>query len=127
MELKVNSYYDFVVHGSSILGANFRNALLKAELSYETAIRLDPSIYAISKQVYPHLPDGSPRDPKKYIFYEFRVDGRDVILANDWIVAGSIIPTNGRTYTITLTAATEVDVMRLRNQLSLLGLNFTIE
>lgn len=126
MELKINSFYDISLFGGSINGTAYRNVQLVSIMNYDTAKKFE-SIDALHKQVYKYLPEGTPRDHQKYKYYQFKIGDDLRIFADYWIIPGRIRERNGIDYTLTMTNVTSEDVALVRDQLRLLGIQFTIE
>lgn len=126
MNLKINNYYDISTFASPVLGSTHKNVRLLGILNYDNALKLD-NIEAKQKQVYPYLPDGTPRDHRRYTYYHFQKGGKDIILADYWIVPNSIKEVDGETYVITLRNVNSTEVAAIRDQLRLLNIQFEIE
>lgn len=124
-ELQISKYYNISVFANSILGSNFRNVKLSSVLDYQTALKFG-SIDLLHKQIYPYLPPDTPVDNTKYTYYLFQVRGKQIVLADYWIVPGSIVETEGAEYTFKLKNVTSHQVAIVRDQLRLLGIQFEI-
>lgn len=124
--MKVNNFYDLSTFASPVLGSTYKGLRLMGILSYENAIKLD-NIEAKQKQVYPYLPEGTPRDHTQYTYYHFVRGGKSIILADYWIVPNSISEAGGEIYTIRLMNVNSTEVALIRDQLRLLDIEFTIE
>lgn len=124
-ELKISKHYNLSVFANSILGSTYANVKLLSILGYETALKF-ASIDLLHKQVYPYLPPGTPADHTEYTYYMFESQGKTIILADYWIVPGSVEETEGVNYTIKLNNITAQELSVVRDQLRLLGLNFSI-
>lgn len=123
--LNISRYYNLSVFANSVLGSSYRGAKLVSILDYSTAVKF-ASIDLINKQVYPYLPPGTLKDHTKYTYYLFKHQGKDIILADCWIVPGSVEESEGVNYTLTLSNITDRELSTIRDQLRLLGITFEI-
>lgn len=126
MIMKINNFYELSTFASPVLGSTYKGLRLLGILSYENAIKLD-NIEAKQKQVFPYLPEGTPRDHTLYTYYHFIRDNKSIILADYWIVPDSIKETGGEIYTITLRNVNSTEIALIRDQLRLLDIDFTID
>lgn len=124
--MKINNLYDLSAFAAPVLGSTFKALKLIGILNYDSAIKLD-NIESKQKQIYPYLPDGTPRDHKKYTYYHFQKAGRDIVLADYWIVPNSIKEVEGETYVITVRNVSANEIGIIRDQMRLLNFDFTIE
>lgn len=124
--LSINNHYDFSVYANSILGAGFESARLVSILDYQTALRFE-NIVLMHRQVYPYLPSGTDEDLTHYTFYLFRINGKDRVLADVWLVPESITQSSGTSYTLKLLNISSGRLAVVRDQLKLLGISFTID
>lgn len=125
MNMELNKYYDLSVYADVILGSAYKSAKLIGILNYENARKFEP-IYDLHKQVYPRLPEGTPSDYTKYTYYQFQVEDKTIIIADVWIVPGSVTLREGVSYTIIIEDASSSDINDVRDSLRGLGLTFTI-
>lgn len=123
--LSVNTRYNFSVHAPSVLGSNFRNAELMAELNYRTALKFGDVVLR-HRQVYPYLPADTESDLTKYNYYLFKIGDKEVVLADVWILPETVEVAVGGTYTVRLLGVAEPQVNMIREQLRLLGISFEI-
>lgn len=123
--LVINTYYNFATHANAVLGASHKNARLVSVLDYKTALRFS-NIVLTHKQVYPYLPDGTPSDQTKYTYYLFDVNGKQIVLADVWIVDTSVEVGSTRITTLKLYNTTTNEMNIVRDQLRLLGISFEI-
>jgi len=123
--LVIGTYYDFTLYINSILGVNFTNVKVKSILDYSTAIKLG-NVDLIQKQIFPYLPPGSNPDFHNYTYYLIEFKGKDIIIADEWIIPTSIVQTQGTDYTIRLKSITSSQYTMVRDQLRLLGISFDI-
>lgn len=126
MNLQINSFYDIFLFGGSVNGTAYRNAQLISIMSYDIAKKFE-SIDALNKQYRPYLPDETPRDHRKYTYYQFRIGNDLKIFADCWLIPGKIKPRKGMDATFTLKNVTNEEVLHVRDQLRLLGYEFEIE
>lgn len=126
--MEVNGFYEFSTYADSILGSNYRGAQLVSQLNYDEAIALEfDNIEAKQRQIYPYLPKGTPREHEKYVYYVFSHRGKKIVIANMWIIPNSIKKNSGDTYTIVLRDVSPTQVAMVRDQLTLLDIDFTIK
>lgn len=124
--LSLNDRCEFSVYANSILGSNFRGAKLINKLSFEGARRLGYAVGHLSTQVYPNLPKGTPSDAKTYDFYEFELNGKLFVLAEYWIIDSSVKRLESLDYEISIRNTTPEVMAKVRDQLRMLRLDFTI-
>lgn len=125
MNMELNKYYDLSVFADVILGSAYKSAKLIGILNYDNARKFEP-IYDLHKQVYSRLPKGTPSDYTKYTYYQFQVEDKTIIIADVWIVPGSVSLREGVSYTIILEDVSSGDINDVRDALRGLGLTFTI-
>ena len=121
--LLINKYYNFSVYANSILGTTYTNAKLISILDYHTALKFD-NVELIHKQVFPYLPTGTPSDNTKYTYYLFSYNGKNIVLADVWLLYSSVVETLGLNYTIRLNNISTSQYTIVRDQLRLLGISF---
>ena len=123
--LVINQHYHFSVHANAVLGVKYRNARLVSLLDYHTALKF-ANVVLLHKQVYPYLPSETLADQTKYTYYLFKVDGRDVVLADVWIRHETVVLSDGVTRNISLQGVSAAEMEIITEQLRLLGINFTM-
>lgn len=123
--MDINKYYSLSLYANSILGTTLRGAKLVSILDVTTA-RKFASIDLLSKQVYPYLPPGTPKNINGYQFYLFNVEGKDKVIADYWIIPGSIEEAESVEYNITLKGVTTHELSVIRDQLRLMQVRFEI-
>lgn len=123
--LTINNHYNFSVYANSILGTTYRNARLVSILDYKTALKFS-NIVLQHNRVYPYLPANTLEDATKYTYYKFEVGGKEVVLADVWIVDTSIEMSTGTDHTLKLINVSSGQLSTVRDQLRLLGISFTI-
>lgn len=124
--LVVNGFHNFSLYPNTILGTQFKNAQLLGEINHELAMRI-VDVNQLHEQFYRNLPEGTPSDNTRYSYYHFRVKGVDYVIADVWIVPGTPELTKGESYIIELENVERHQVTRIREQLTLLGITFTIK
>ena len=124
--LAINKHFNFSVYANSILGTSYRNAKLVSILDYNTALGF-ANIELLHRQIYPYLPPNTPSDLTKYTYYLFNYNGKNIVLADVWIIVSSVEETEGLNYTLQLNNITSVQLSTIRDQLRLLGINFIIK
>lgn len=123
--MTLNKHYNFSLYQNSILGTIYEGAKLVSILDYQTALKF-ANIELLHRQIFSYLPPGTNSDKTQYTYYLFKVNGKDVIVADVWIIATSIIETLGVNYTIRLNNITSTKFTVVRDQLRLLGISFDI-
>lgn len=124
--MNVGRHYNFSVYANSILGSSYRNAKLLSTLTYELAKKFD-NVDMKHRMVYPYLPPNTLNDLTKYTYYLFKVNGKELLFADVWIINGSVEETLGLNYNLKLNNITEGQLAMIRDQLRLIGINFTID
>ncbi len=78
-------------YSPSLLGAQFYNLRVEAQMSYASAVKSYP-IETKHNAVYSDLPQGTPTDVKLLTFYEFTdiINNQMICLAKEWIRSGTI-------------------------------------
>ena len=123
--LTINTVYNFSLHANSVLGTNHKGARLLSILDYKTALKF-ANIVLLCKQIYPYLPVGSLADQTKYTYYLFEVKGKQVVLADLWIVPSSVEIALNSSVTLKLLGVSTTEVSVIQDQLRLLGIAFEI-
>ena len=123
VDLKISGLYNLSVFANSILGSNYQNVKLSSILDYSTALRFE-SIDLLHKQIFPYLPPGTPSDHTKYTYFLFQHKDKTIVLAEHWIIPGSVQLTEGATHTLKLNNVTQQQLTIVRDQLRLLGISF---
>lgn len=123
--LTLNKFYNFSVYANSILGTTYRNAKLVSILDYNVALKF-ANIELLHRQIYPYLPPNTLNDSTKYTYYLFTYNDKQIVIADTWIIQSSIEETEGLNYTLSLNNVTPTQLSIIRDQLTLLGVNFNI-
>lgn len=122
--LNVGFHYNFSVYANSILGTTYKNVQLVSILDYYTALRFG-NIPLQHRQIYPKLPEGTPSDATKYIYYLFRsITGKETVIASVWIIDETIEQTQGYDQGLILRDVTSSQLAIVRDQLRLLGISY---
>ena len=122
----IGNYYDFSVYANSVLGANFTSARCTSIMDYDTALKF-ANIELIQKQILPYIPIGSLTDQKQYTYYLFKLkDGRNIVVADTWVIASSVQLVQSSTYTLKLYDVSTTQLNIIRDQLNLMGISFDI-
>lgn len=122
--LTVGVHYDFSVHANSTLGVNYKNVRLVSIFDYQTALRFS-NVPLLHRQIYPYLPTGTASDATKYTYYLFRTSsGKEVVVADVWIVDETVIQHSGVDQTLVLHSVSSGQLAIVRDQLRLLGISF---
>lgn len=118
MDLIRKKTYSFSVYAPETLGNIYQNALLLAEMDFDTALQSGIDLVARHQQIYPKLPVGTPKDPRQYDYYKFQLPGgTTTILGEPWIVKDSITEIGGQILQVQILGKTAQDITRLRNAL----------
>lgn len=113
----------FEVYPSSKLGDKYRNVVLEGFLDYETA-KLFDDINKLAVNVYPLLPEGTPKDYKQYKYVKVRHSNNAVsVLALEWINLDTVVASKETIVTVQVSVDTLDAVDRLRKTLQ--GSGFT--
>ena len=123
--LTINKHYNFSLIPNSVLGLTFNNIKLIAVLDYSTALKFS-NVELINKQIAPYLPPGTNTNHTEYSYYLFDSGGKKIVIADVWIISGSVEETIGINYTIRLNNISSSQFTVVRDQLRLLGLSYDI-
>lgn len=123
--LSLNKHYGFSLYPNSVLGTVYKNAKLVSILDYTTALKFS-NIELLHKQIYPYLPPGTNPNHIEYTYYLFKHNDKDVVIADVWIIDGSVEESSGLNYTIRLNNISNAQYSAVRDQLRLLGIPFDI-
>lgn len=124
--LTLNKYYNLSLYQNPVLGTTFKNLKLVSILDYNTALKFS-NIELLHRQIYPYLPPGTNSDQTTYTYYLFSYKDVDITIADVWIIPDSIEETSGLNYTIRLNNVTSSQLSVVRDQLRLLGIEFTVD
>lgn len=123
--LTINNNYNLSLYANSVLGSTYKGLRLKSILDYSVAVKFG-NIDLLQRQVFPYLPPGTPTDHTKYTYCLFQNGDKQLVVAQEWIIPGSVEQTDGKDYTIVLKNTTSERVAIIRDQLRLLGVAFDI-
>lgn len=123
--LNLGKHYNFSLYANRSIGTGYTSAKLVSILDYANALKFS-NIELIHKQVFPYLPTGTSSDHTLYTYYLFKVNNKDVIIADPWIIPASVVETLGVNYTLTLENISQPQLVTIRDQLRLLGIAFQI-
>lgn len=121
VEFEINKTFTFNTRAPTILGATFKRCKVLGIIDYILASSfINPETQHYN--VYPHLPAGTPNDPKKYTYLLIQTEqGDKTVLAKEWIDLSSVTLVTSTTLTITITNAANGDADNIREALLLLG------
>lgn len=122
---KINEHYSFSTYTNPIIATAYKAAKLASILDYKTAVKFG-NIDLIQKQIFPYLPPGTPKNHNNYTYLLFDVNGKTVVIAEEWIIPNSVTQSEGKSYTLTLNNITSTQMAIVRDQLRLLGISYTI-
>ncbi len=123
--LSINKNYNLALYANPVMSSSYHNTKLLAILDYNNAIK-HANIDLIQKQLYGYLPPGTSPKLADYTFYLFKYKDRDIVIADAWIIPGSVEVTTGINCTIRLDDVTMPQIAAVRDQLCLLGIRFEI-
>lgn len=126
MSLIINNHYNFSLHTNTSLGVTYTNCRLVSILDYQTALRF-ANVVQLHRQIYPYLPSGTVEDQTRYSYYLFNDNGKNVVIADVWIINSSIELSAGSVYKLKLMNVTSSQLTLIRDQLRVLGVSFTVE
>ncbi len=127
MSLQINNNYTFNTLAPAILGAIVKNAKLIQSCSFESAMK-EENVAVKYEQIYPALPEGTPRSPKGVIFHRFITEsGEKVFFAEPWIDNETLVVVTSLNFNVTVVNATSQDRENVRRALAHLNVNFTID
>lgn len=123
LPFELNKRYNFNTLAPSLLGATFKNATVIGIVDYVTASSyINPDAYAAN--IYPYLPVGTIRDPKKYTYILLVSEiGIKTAIAWQWIDPASVVLVASTTLTITVVDVPVGTSEQIRDALLLLGIN----
>ncbi len=128
VSLEIGKVYTFNTLSPVFLGAVITRAKLKSIVDADTARRFAP-IDQLHAQVYPTLPQGSPKDVNASIYYVFEgLNKSSVVLAASWIDMTSVEVIEHIDITIRIPQASLSDIEKARIALAAAGFkDFAIE
>lgn len=127
LPFELQKRYNFNTRAPSILGTNYKNALVKAIVDYTIASKyISPETEAIN--VYPSLPGGTNPDPKKWTYVIVELESLITrCFALEWIDTSSIAVVNSIDLNVVVHNTSTGDAERIRQSLLLMGFtNFSI-
>ena len=122
---KLNDYYQLSLYNNPVIATSYKGVKLVSILDYRTAARF-ANIDLLQRQIYPYLPPGTPSDHTKYTYLLLDNNGAQVVVAEEWVIAESVVTSQGSTYTLNLNNITSAQLAVVRDQLRLLGISYTI-
>ena len=122
---EINKNYRFSVYPASILPATYTSAKLISILDFTTAIKFD-NVERLHRQIYPYLPPNTPSDNTSYTYYLFTVDGKQIVLADCWIIPSSVEVITSTHKTLKLNNVSDNQFKVVTDQIRLLGIYFDI-
>lgn len=104
MTLEPGGIYSFSVYPVAVLGTNFKNVLVMANLDGETARDLGLDLLSKHALISPSLPDTTQKkDPTKYRYIKIKYpSGNTDILAIEWINPDTITTVNLGRFTVVI-------------------------
>ena len=127
-DMQVGSIYSFTMQSPVIHGSRIQKAKLTAIADFALATVLSP-VEQQYVQIYPVLPQGTPYSPETCKYYVFtQLNGERIVIADQWIVDGSVEEISQITYRITIHDGSLGDTTKIRAALTAIGkTDFTIE
>lgn len=100
----------FTVYPVEVLGDIYKNVQIQSIVDYDIA-RQFSDIDTMAVRVYPMLPQGTPKDFKKYKYVKIKFpDGKIAFIAMEWI-NGKTVKVNQNVVITVKVLATEVDTL----------------
>ena len=126
--LEIGKIYTFNTLSPVFLGAVIERAKLKSIVDADTARRFAP-IDQLHAQVYPTLPQGSPKDVNSSLYYVFEGQNKtSVVVAGPWIDMTSLEVIEHIDITVRIPQASLSDIEKVRVALAAAGFkDFAIE
>ena len=122
MEFEIGKVYTFNTLSPVFLGAVIVRAKFKSKMDADTARRFAP-IDQLHAQIYPSLPEGSPRDVNASLYYVFEGQNKTtIVLAESWIDMNSIEVIEHIDIKVHVARASLSDVEKVRVALSAAGI-----
>ncbi len=125
---EIGKSYNFETWAPSLIGAQYKAALVMAIMDYNTAIK-ERDVTAAHKSIYGYLPPGTPNDAAATPYIRIKLpSGIVTILALTWIKENTIELVDSGQIHVTVSDVAPSDVTKIRDQLVLAGYNnFNIE
>jgi len=126
---ELNKTYNFTTYSPNILGgAIFKNMKVTGIIDLETALSYS-DVVSIHNNIYNDLPPGTTSNESLLTFIKFRdSDGKELVLAQEWIDGSTVMETQSTIITITINDAGTGDVPDIKDALRLLGFsNFSVK
>lgn len=121
MNFQLGKYYSFTTVAAVLLGLRFTAVKLTSIMEYDDALTLKP-LQELWRQVFPLLPEGTVDDPRLATWLKFQdSQGNVTILADAWLVPGSVELGGGMTVTYQITNLSQADHATIMNCLTLMG------
>jgi PKD repeat protein len=123
----LNSYVNFNLYASAVLGNGYQDVEVLAILDYDSA-NAYINAAVLHASVFPSLPQGTPNDYTAYPYLKIRTNsGKATAVGLPWIIDSSYQVQNAAKMTIVLDSVSPEDQENVRIALSSIGLNnFTI-
>lgn len=128
LPFSMRKVYNFTTVAPSLLGSPIRKATLVGILSYDEAVK-NYDITTLYRNILPVLPTGTPNNAKSTTYYKFKTEASgDIVLAEEWIEAGSIEEVGSISFTVRIRNADLDKITAVRNALIAVGVHdFNIE
>lgn len=129
MVFEFNKTYDFSTTAPVELGLLRQNMTFLGSASYDIALAIEKqNIQVRNSRIYPELPAGTPKDYTKYQYHIFKnSSGAKEVFAEYWIDPSTVTLRESLTLSVTVSSATNADMTKLRDLLTLNGYrNFNI-
>lgn len=115
--------YNFDVYAPAIIKNNFKGVTILGIVDYDRA-RREIDVDAMHISIYPHLPAGTPNDPRGYDYVIVKYpNGNTTVLGLAWINEDTIQVVESRTISVKIGGVTAADVNRVRAALVQNGFN----
>ena len=115
--------YSFRTKAATKLEPQIKNATLLAELNFDLAVKLDSGVALKYREIFPHLPTGTPNSMRDRTYYYFQTQsGGTVVLADQWIDFDSIDQVSSKTLTLTFPSLDQQEIDDLLRLISASGI-----
>ena len=124
MIFQLNRKYNFITYAPSLFSENFSQSIVIGIIDYNTAKQYS-NVDVIHRQVYPHLPAGTPDKLADYTFILLQASsGIKYVMAYFWIVEASIQEVAAANLLVTVYDVNVSDIGKITDVLNSLGYKF---
>lgn len=127
MNFRLYRKYNYITHAPSLFIDNGRQNKVIGILDYETAKQYS-NVDVIQRQIYPHLPPGTPDKTADYTYVLFQApSGIKYVLAYPWIVENSIQEVAGVDLNVMVYDVDDTAVGKITDVMNSLGYKFQVK